>query len=147
MLLQFQQCAELEQISIAAYCFMPTHLHLLTCGLTPTSNSWRFICSAKQKTGFWYSRTIGRRLWQRYVWDRVLRARGDSADVVRYILMNPVEAALTIDPFSYPFSGSMVYSRDELRELLAERAPMQKPTEASMASNCRQTEGRALARP
>jgi putative transposase len=115
---RFLQCAEREQIAITAYCFMPNHLHLLTLGMAPPSDSLRFVNAAKQESGFWYSRRTGQSLWHRYSWDRVLRANDTGINVVRYILMNPVRAGLAADPFAYPFSGSRVYSREALSRLL-----------------------------
>jgi putative transposase len=114
VLLQFQQCADRERIGVAAYCFMPDHLHLLTIGLTPASDTWRFIKAAKQASGFWHSRRKGGLLWQRYVWDRVLRSQEDTMGAVRYILANPVRAGLVREPLEYPFSGSMMFPRETL---------------------------------
>jgi len=121
VLLQFQQCAEREDVEIVAYCFMPNHLHLLTIGLTPATDSLRFIRSAKQSAGYWHAHHVGRPLWQRDVWDRVLRSNHDTMDVVRYILANPVQAGLVTDPFAYPFSGSRRFSREALAEVFAKR--------------------------
>jgi len=131
VLLQFQQCAEREEIEILAYCFMPDHLHLLTRGLMPASDSLRFIRVAKQNAGFWYSRRTGRPLWKRDVWDRVLRANEDAMDVVRYIFANPVQAKIVTDPFDYPFSGSKVYSREQIEAAFRKNQPDRAEGESS----------------
>ena len=43
--------------------------------------------------------------------------------MVRYILNNPVHAGLVATALDYPFSGSMLYSRKRLAEILASAAP------------------------
>jgi putative transposase len=116
LLSQFQQCSEREDVGIAAYCFMPDHLHLLVVGLAPASDVLQFVNRAKQKTGYWYARRCGQRLWQRYSWDRILRSEEDTMTAARYILANPVRAGLTERAADYLFSGSVMFSRQAVFE-------------------------------
>ena len=116
VLLHFRQHADADRIAILAYCFMPDHVHLLAAGLESTSNVGRFVTRAKQASGYWYARSHGERLWQRYAWDRVLRAEDDTMQVMRYLLANPVRGGLVKNPLDYPFSGSLVYAREDLVE-------------------------------
>jgi putative transposase len=113
----FVQSADAEKIAMAAYCFMPDHLHVLAIGLTVASDARRFTRSAKQRSGYRHAQEHGERLWQRYAWDRVLRSDEDTQAVLRYVLMNPVRAGLVEEPLEYPHSGSMVWSRNELAEI------------------------------
>jgi hypothetical protein len=51
--------------------------------------------------------------------------RDDEAtlDIARYVLANPVRAGLVVEPRDYPFSGSLVFSRQQLDELWHEGTP------------------------
>jgi putative transposase len=114
VLVQFQRSGDLQGMAILAYCFMPDHLHLLTAGTTPMSDARRFIIKAKQATGYEHAKRTGTRLWQRYSWDHVLRSEEVTLDALKYILTNPVRAGLVSHPLEYQFSGSLVYSREQL---------------------------------
>jgi putative transposase len=102
--------------AITAYCFMPDHLHMLLEGLAINSDLKAFINKAKQWSGYHFKQQTGRRLWQRYGYERVLRDDESTFAVVRYIIENPLRAKLTNDIASYPLWGSEVYSREQLIE-------------------------------
>jgi len=112
--LKFSQCAERHRFAISAYCFMPDHVHLLIEGLTGSSSALPFISAAKQATGYWFKKLRNEPLWQRSGWDRIVRSDQQTIEVVRYLLMNPVRAGLVDSPLEYPFSGSEVFSREQL---------------------------------
>jgi putative transposase len=103
-----------QRMSLIAYCFMPDHAHLLVEGQHDDSDCRRFIARAKQYSGFHYQAAFGRRLWQRYGYEHVLRSSEAAVSVARYILENPVRAGLVVALQDYPFSGSSVYSLNEL---------------------------------
>jgi hypothetical protein len=46
-------------------------------------------------------------VWQRGYWEKVVRTYEDPADVIRYILMNPVRGGIVSDYRKYPFAGSI----------------------------------------
>jgi putative transposase len=112
-------CAD-EQFEIIAYCFMPDHLHLLAQGQSDASDCRRFIKRAKQFSGFYYSKQFDAHLWQRYGFERVLRAEDETLVVAKYILANPVRAGLVVNPEDYAFSGSLVYPIHEVLEAIGE---------------------------
>ena len=60
-------------VAIPAYCFMPDHVHLLVEGVSGQACLKTFVSLAKQLSGFHFKREFGRRLWQRYGYERVLR--------------------------------------------------------------------------
>ena len=93
---------------------MPDHVHLVIEGTTEEASITRFVSRAKQASGFWFSKTFGERLWQKSSWDRVLRSNEDAVSVIRYVLDNPVRAGLVERAIDYRFSGSFVWTRDEL---------------------------------
>ena len=114
----FLRVAAEQEFAVIAYCFMPDHVHLLIEGLAPRSDARVFITQAKQRAGFHYRQTFGARLWQRYAYDHVLRRDEATFGVARYILENPVRAGLVERPADYPFSGSTLYSVEELCEAI-----------------------------
>jgi hypothetical protein len=57
-------------------------------------------------------------LWQAGYYDRVLRNDDATADVVRYIIQNPVRAEIVESPTSYPHWGSGLYSREQLLDFI-----------------------------
>ena len=109
-----------EHFAIAAYCFMPDHLHLLVEGVDSDSDCLRFIKLAKQYSGFYYSKKYGQKLWQRYGFEHVLQDDELTLVVTRYILQNPVRAGLVEDPRKHPFSGSETHSIEHLLEAAAD---------------------------
>jgi putative transposase len=123
VLSQILSTASAEGMSLTAYCFVPDHLHLLAEGTMPDADLKSFVTKSKQLSGYHFARRRRARLWQRYGYERVLRAEETTRDVVRYILENPVRAGLAKGVTSYPFWGSEVYSREQLIEYVqAERA-------------------------
>jgi hypothetical protein len=77
-----------------------------------------FVKAAKQQTGFAYTQSTARRLWQPSYWDRILRDQESTWDVIRYMCENPIRAALVERVEDYDFVGSQLMAREELiREL------------------------------
>jgi putative transposase len=104
-----------EAFVVLAYCFMPDHLHLLIEGQADDCDARRFTKLAKQYSGFYFKKSIGQRLWQRYGFEHTLRNDEDTLGVARYIVENPVRARLVKRVEDYAFAGSAIYT---LREIL-----------------------------
>jgi len=113
---QFLHASEVCDVAVLAYCFMPDHLHLLIEGKREVSCATNYVSRAKQTSGYWFKKRTGQRLWQRMSWDRVLRQDDDWLEVTRYILANPLRAGLVEHPLDYPYSGSFVFTRQELMD-------------------------------
>ncbi len=113
---QFRDVASRESFAVLAYCLMPDHAHLLVEALQETSNLRRFAKLAKQHSGATYAQIWRGRQWQEGYYDRVLREDEDAKRVARYILNNPVRAALVSTPVEYPYLGSDVWTLQELLE-------------------------------
>jgi REP-associated tyrosine transposase len=115
VLAQLLRAAIEKHFEVIAYCFMPDHLHLIVEGKTDGANCKAFIKAAKQYSGYGYSQAHGGgRLWERYAHDRVIRDDGELAMTLRYVVANPVRAALVAHPRDYFFLGSQRWSVDEL---------------------------------
>jgi len=115
---QFRRTALEQHFALLAYCFMPDHVHFLIEGLAEDSDGLRFIKTAKQYSGFYYQKSFGVKLWQRYGFERVLRDDQDTLSVARYILENPIRAGLVKKVEDYPFLGSDVYSTAAILEAI-----------------------------
>jgi putative transposase len=113
---QFLRAADRHLFALVAYCFMPDHVHLLVEGRREDAELKEFQSAAKQYSGFHYKAQFGRPLWQRYGFERVLRSEESTIDVARYILANPVRAGLARRVDEYSFSGSSVFSMEELMD-------------------------------
>jgi putative transposase len=113
---QFLRAADRHLFAVLAYCFMPDHVHLLVEGTREDSDLKAFQSAAKQFSGFHYKAQFGRLLWQRYGFERALRSEDSTIDAVRYILANPVRAGLARRVDEYSFSGSSVFSMEELMD-------------------------------
>jgi len=98
-----QQAAKRHGFQVLAYCFMPTHLHLLILG-SADSRLLPFVKHFKQTTSFDCGGEAPL-LWQRSFYDRVLRVEEDLEDAGRYIWGNPVRAGMVDDWERFPFSG------------------------------------------
>ena len=109
------------RFEIIAYCFMKDHLHVLVESTAVGGDFTKVVRMFKQRTGFEYTRSCGEKLWQDGYFDRVLRNEESTLGVVAYILANPVAAGCCREPRGHAFSGSGVYSLDELCDAVAAR--------------------------
>ncbi len=116
---QFLRTARVEEFEILAYCFMPDHLHALVQGLAEEADLRRFVRLAKQRAGYLFARERHLQLWQESFFDRTLRQEDELADVIRYVVNNPVRAGLVPEPSAYRFWGSQIYTREEILEFIA----------------------------
>jgi putative transposase len=114
VLSQISRASREHGFAVAAYCFMPDHVHLLVHGQSEAADCNRFITAAKQYSGYYYRRQFPGVLWQRYGYERTLRKDEDTLTVARYILENPVRAKLVGTIKDYPYIGSLVCSLDDL---------------------------------
>ena len=118
VMLQILRAAGDCDMAVITYCFMPDHLHLLIEGQQDDSDALRFIHRAKQFSGFYSRKEFRERLWQRYGFERTLRDEHATLSVARYILENPVRAGIARNAADYPFSGSKVYSVEQILEAI-----------------------------
>jgi REP element-mobilizing transposase RayT len=95
---------------------MPNHLHAVVEGQTAHAQLPRFVRLAKQRAGFAFSQRTQQPLWQKSYFDRTLRPQERVADVIRYLINNPVRAGLVDRPAQYPHWGSQVCSREAILE-------------------------------
>jgi putative transposase len=106
-------CRESE-LEVIVDCYMPDHVHQLVRGRTPSANGRKFLHLGKQYSGFYFKQAFNKRLWQRYGHDELLTDYDDVKSVARYIIENPVRAGLVKRIEDHPFTGSHVYSFEEL---------------------------------
>jgi putative transposase len=123
VLRHFRAAGAAEKYELSAYCFMPDHVHLLVTALSETSDLRRFVKAAKQSSGFAAARLGYRCLWQEGYWDYSLRSDDLLAQKIAYLVTNPLRAGLAESIDRYPFFGSDVYSRDELKEYVQATYP------------------------
>jgi putative transposase len=114
VLSQFLHSAASIGIEVIAYCFMPDHLHLIVVGKTAGADTRRFVGLAKQRSGYEFARTRPGRLWQPSFFDRIIRSDEDIAEIIAYVIRNPVRAGIVEDPADYPHWGSQAYSREAI---------------------------------
>ena len=111
---QFLRAAIETGFAIVTYCLMPDHAHLVVDGERDDSDCLRFITLAKQYSAYYYKRSFGQRLWQRYGYERFIRDDMERALTIRYLLANPVKAGLVDDPREFHGLGSQRYTVAEL---------------------------------
>jgi len=61
--------------------------------------------------------TTGALLWQPSYFDRVMRNDEDIWKTVQYVLENPVRKGLVENFADYPFSGSDVFTMEQMKDL------------------------------
>ena len=118
VLAQFLRVAIDEQFEVLAYCFMPDHLHAVVTARSEAADFQRFVRLAKQRSGFLFAQTAGRRLWQESYFERAVRTDESLPALIEYMLGNPVRAGLVAAPAEHPHWGSHFYSREELLEFV-----------------------------
>ena len=106
-----------QGVAVPAYCVMPDHVHLL-CEVPSADRSLLSYTHAfKRDTGFAYRQSTGAHLWQPSYFDRGLRYDDDRAEVIAYIVLNPVRAGLVACITEYPYIGSTTMPRELLIEI------------------------------
>jgi REP element-mobilizing transposase RayT len=95
---------------------MPDHLHLVLAATGESSDFRYFMANWKQRAGYQHKQRTRTSLWQESYFDHVLRDDEELNRAVRYVLENPVRKGLVRAFDEYPFSGSDVFSKDELKE-------------------------------
>ena len=115
---QIERAAGEQNIAVIAYCYMPDHAHFIVEGKAENSDCLQFIARGKQYSGYYYKAKIGHRLWQRYGYEHTLRNEEAAISVARYILENPVRAGLVSRIGEYSYSGSAVYSIEQIVEAI-----------------------------
>ena len=111
---QLLRQAARREFVVAAYCFMPDHVHMLARGRSDAANLQSLVISWNTRTAYQWRQQHGSRLWQEGYFDRVLRKHDEFFSIARYILMNPVEAGLVTRAEDYPLSGTTGYSMNEI---------------------------------
>ncbi len=115
---QFLAAADHCKYAVIVYCVMPDHVHILANGAEGCDGLDVFVKRAKQMAGYHGKRVAGQSIWQDGYYERVLRDWEDTRTVVAYILNNPVRRGLVRSAQDYPFSGSGVYSLEELFDFI-----------------------------
>lgn len=95
-----------NSFSVHAFCIMPDHAHYLVEGRQDTCDLLHFTKSFKQITAFHFKKESRERLWQRSLYDHILRPKESLDAVAWYIWLNPVRAGLCQFAKEYPYSGS-----------------------------------------
>ena len=113
-LAQILRAGSEKGFALAAYCFMPDHLHLVIDGRRDDADCKAFIKAAKQYSGFYFKQTRRETLWQRYGYERAIRTDVERVMAIAYVVANPVTAGLVARAADYPFLGSEIYSMAEL---------------------------------
>jgi len=88
---------------------MPDHVHVLAYGDSLQADFRAFVIHFKKASGFQYSRTKQKKLWQPGYHERILRDDESTESVAMYIFANPIRAGLTQVFGEYPYAGSELY--------------------------------------
>jgi REP element-mobilizing transposase RayT len=96
-----------ERYALAAWCVMPTHVHVLV-ELRPESSLADIVQTWKSATAHTINKREDRkgRLWRREYFDRFMRDEGQLETTVAYIENNPVKAKLCERPEDWRFSSA-----------------------------------------
>ncbi|NLO06163.1 MAG: hypothetical protein GX131_10090 [candidate division WS1 bacterium] len=85
--------ADIAGCELIAWCLMPDHLHILLRVQQYGGDILRFLHSYKTWTGR-KMRLASLPRWERSFWDRHARSSDDIANLVSYVLNNPVRVGL-----------------------------------------------------
>ena len=111
---QFLRAGAERGFALAAYCFMPDHVHLVIDGKRDDADGKAFIKAAKQYSNYYFKQARKETLFQRYGYERAIRSDIERGLTIAYVVANPVVAGLVTRAADYPFLGSEIYSMDEL---------------------------------
>ena len=114
------QAVEKHFCSVAIYCFMPDHLHLVLLGADECADTWKAMVDFKQRSGFWLSQHRPGVHWQKDFYDHVIRADEDLRAQLRYVANNPVRRGLVANWAAYPFTGAIGFNLHSVLEFAAQ---------------------------
>lgn len=99
-----ERCAK-SGVNLLLYCIMPDHVHVLV--QIQNGNLIAFVRVVKSIAGIWWRklRPGCGDIWQRSFYDRGVRDETAMAEVVGYILNNPVAEGLAEDWSQYQWVG------------------------------------------
>ena len=107
---QFLRTSAEHAFSIAAYCYMPDHVHLLLGGLHDRASLLPCVEVMRQRSSRIAKAFRGIRLWQDGYFERVLRNDEQLELVTRYVFENPVRAGLTDHASKWSGSGGRYWA-------------------------------------
>ena len=131
VVLQILRAGADSEFAITTYCCMPDHMHLLVEGMADDASLIGFVRRSKQMSGYHAGRLVSsstanpaapacdHRFWQTGYHDRVLRAHEETRAFIAYIVNKPIRAGLVESAADYPFTGSGVYTREQLWDYIA----------------------------
>jgi len=119
MMATLREVTQKYRCLVPVYCFMPDHVHMLVQGRETTSRPKQAVDDFKGISGLWLEVNQPQYEWQEGYYDHILRSDDDWRRQAFYIFQNPVRKGLIIDPYEYPFTGSIGY---DLQTLFADLA-------------------------
>lgn len=117
LLKEIEKTAELQEVSIAGYVVMPSHLHAML-GFKRIEHLSRFMQALKSIT----SRQIlpevsvqfsGHRLWKPRFDDLIIWSEGQFKTKIEYIHNNPVKTGIVEQAIDYKFSSARDWLLDQ----------------------------------
>jgi putative transposase len=107
-----EQTRQQQKLCIAAYVFMPEHIHLLTnepaIGTLAT-----FLQIFKQRTSRQLKSPDPKQFWERRCYDFSVHSEQKRVEKIRYIHRNPVQRGLVLKPEEYRSSSFNHYATGE----------------------------------
>jgi len=88
-------------VHVSAYCIMPDHLHAVVLVAEDGGDLGKWVRYFKREAA---RAAHLKGVWQRSFWDRHVREREDEAELVRYVLANPVRRGLCDRWYEWPYS-------------------------------------------
>jgi putative transposase len=107
---QFWRTSAEHAFAIAAYCYMPDHVHLVLAGLHDGASLLPCVEVMRQRSSRVAKAARGIRLWQDGYFERVLRDNKQLEVIARYVFENPVRAGLTDHASKWPGSGGLYWA-------------------------------------
>ena len=114
VLSQFLRASHETKVVNVGHCFMPDHVHQVVTGTTTDADAKDYIKRAKQYSGFYFKKEFHKSLWERDGHNHVILSDREVNTQLRYLIQNPVRAGLVERAEDYPYTGSQIYTLDEL---------------------------------
>ncbi len=114
-----EERARVREVHVASYCFMPDHMHI-DVGASDNFSALQFIHELKSFSArASWSHGVHRTIWQRSYWDVIVESGLDGIQAaMAYTLCNPEEAGMAKLWTDYAYGGSLVYTREQLVEMV-----------------------------
>jgi len=108
---------ETRKLCEHSFVVMPNHVHILITPKRPLCEITKWIKGTSARRANQLLKRTGRPFWQDESFDHWVRNQAEFDQIGRYIIFNPVQAGLVMEPSQWPFSSASRRAQPERSDI------------------------------